>query len=39
MLVVAKKDPPVKDFREFIAYVNANDAAQFRHRGSAPPRT
>jgi tripartite-type tricarboxylate transporter receptor subunit TctC len=26
MLVVAKKDLPVKDFREFIAYVKANDA-------------
>jgi tripartite-type tricarboxylate transporter receptor subunit TctC len=26
MLVVAKKDLPVKDFREFVAYVKANDA-------------
>jgi tripartite-type tricarboxylate transporter receptor subunit TctC len=26
MLVVAKKDLPVKDFREFAAYVKANDA-------------
>jgi tripartite-type tricarboxylate transporter receptor subunit TctC len=25
MLVVAKKDLPVKDFREFVAYVKAND--------------
>ncbi len=26
MLVVAKKDLPVKDFREFVAYLKANDA-------------